>query len=113
MESVSYYVEGEKLTLTSTELAGLVGENYSPTGGLEDNLFFELHFESNGKGKAIFAFSKLGDEFEDVTADTFAFEETKKKIYITFSNGSVLSGTKTKNTLSVSGNGVEYLFYKK
>lgn len=113
MKEVTYNSNGESITLTAEDLEKNIGKDYKPYGGLEDNYFFCLRFDGMGFGKAVFVFSELGEDFSDVSADTFSVDEKSSgKIVLTFTNGSALVGTKTKNTLTLSGGGVSYVFEK-
>lgn len=113
MKTVSYVSGNETITISAKELHTLIDNSYQPYGGLEDNYFFTLHFENQASGKAIFVFSELGEEFADVVADSFVVEQKSGgRISLVFTNGSELRGTKTKNTLTLSGNGVSYVFEK-
>lgn len=113
MESVTYTSGSENITLTSRELKDLIDDTYSPYGGLEDNYFFTLKFETESSGKAIFVFSELGGDYSDVVADNFTIEQKSNgRISVVFTNGSALSGTKNKNILTLAGNGVTYQFKK-
>ena len=114
MKSVTFYQNGESVTVTAEELKAQMPENYEPNSGLYDNYFFTLVFGSNGEGKAIFVFSELGDAYKNTTADTFTIEEKSGgRIVLTFTNGQTLSGERQHNKLVLSSSGVSYVFEKK
>ena len=114
VESVTFYQNGSKVTVSAEDLKNQMPENYEPNGGLFDNYFFVLIFSENGDGKAIFVFSELGDSYKDTYADSFTVEEKSGgRITLTFTNGQTLSGEKSHRKLYLSGGGVSYIFEKK
>ena len=113
MEKVTFYQNGESVTVFAEELKAQMPQNYEPNSGLYDNYFFTLRFGNNDEGKAIFVFSELGENYKDAIADTFTIEEKSGgRITLTFTNGQTLSGEKTHNKLTLSSNGVTYVFEK-
>lgn len=114
MQSVTFFQNGEGVTVLAEDLKEQMPENYEPNGGLYDNYFFTLVFGSNGEGKAIFVFGELGDAYKNTTADTFTIEEKSGgRITLTFTNGQTLSGERQHNKLVLSSSGVSYVFEKK
>lgn len=113
MKSVTFLSDGKEITMTSEELKELVADNYKPNGGLLDNYFFCLKFEDDENGKAIFVFSELENNYEDVVADNFVCnKKTNNLISIVFSNGSAMEGEKKGNLLKLKSDNIFYVFEK-
>ena len=114
MKEVTFFQNGESVTVSADDLKNKMPENYEPNGGLYDNYFFTLCFDGNDEGKAIFVFSELGNAFKNTIADSFTVEEKSGgRIILTFTNGQTLSGEKQHNKLVLSSGDVSYVFEKK
>ena len=114
MKSVTFYQNGEQITVTAEDLKQQIPSDYEPNGGLYDNYFFVLEFSNKADGKALFVFSELGESYKDTYADSFTVEEKSGgKIILTFTNGQTLSGEKSHGKIVLAGGGMSYIFEKK